>query len=109
MRVSADLYCRRNWYDFAMATLRKHKRLLDAYRFAGFRPSDEVRGVFGDPMARVITLVRRSKKQSARNAVERTRVGTTARHVECAICPAATRGSISKSRFGGFSAGVAAR
>jgi hypothetical protein len=92
-----------------MATLLKHKRLFDAYRFTGFRPQEEVHGIFGDPIARVITLVRRSKKQSARNAVERTRVGTTARHVECAICLAATRGSTSKSRFGGFSAGVAAR
>jgi hypothetical protein len=92
-----------------MATLRKHKLLLDAYRFAGFRPQEEVRGIFGDPMARVIILVRRSKKQSAKNAVERTRVGTTARGGECAICPAATRGSISISRFGGFSADVAER
>jgi hypothetical protein len=39
-----------------MATLRKRKRLLDAYRFAGFRPREEVRGVFGDSTARVVTL-----------------------------------------------------
>ena len=62
----------RNWHDFAMATSRKRKRLLDAYRFPGFRPLEEVRGVFGDPKARVIILVRRSKKRSARNVVERT-------------------------------------
>ena len=54
-----------------MAILRKHKRLLDAYRFTGFRPQELVRGVFGDSKARIITLVRRSKKQSARSVVER--------------------------------------
>jgi hypothetical protein len=92
-----------------MATLRKHRRLLDAYRFAGFRPQDEVRGVFGDSAARVITFVRRSKKLSARSVVERALVGTTERHGECGICPVATRGSIWNWRFGGFSADVAAR
>ncbi len=63
-----------------MATLRRHKRLLDAYRVAGFHPQEEVRGLFGDSMARVVTFVRRSKKLSARSVVERTLVGTTARH-----------------------------
>jgi hypothetical protein len=41
----------------------ERRRLLDAYRFSGFRPVDEVRGVFGDPHARIVALVRRSKKQ----------------------------------------------
>jgi hypothetical protein len=92
-----------------MATLRKHKRLLDAYRFAGFRPRDEVRGVFGDSAARVVTFVRRSKKLSARNVVERTWVGTTERHGACGICPVATRASIWNWRFDAFSVDVAAR
>lgn len=92
-----------------MATLRKHKRLLDAYRFAGFRPRDEVRGVFGDSVARVITFVRRSKKLSARRVVERTLVGTTERHGKCGICPVATRGSVWNWRFDAFSVDVAAR
>ena len=43
----------------------KQRRLLDAYRFPGFRPMDEVRGVFGDPNARIITLVRRSRNRPA--------------------------------------------
>jgi transposase-like protein len=60
-----------------MAARSKRKRLLDAYRFAGFRPVPELRGVFGDPQARVITLVRRSKKHSAARAVERIEDGTT--------------------------------
>ena len=47
-----------------MATSSKRKRRLwDAYAFPRFRPQPTVRGVFGDPKARVITLVRRSKKR----------------------------------------------
>jgi len=94
-----------------MATLRKRKRkrLLDAYRFAGFRPSASVRGVFGDSKARVITLVRRSKKRSARNVVEHTRVGTTAVRFERATFPAATREFTWSSMFDVCAAHAAAR
>ncbi|MHB1943994.1 MAG: hypothetical protein ACYCPE_01950 [Metallibacterium sp.] len=42
----------------------KKKRLIDAYRLTGFRPLEGIRGVFGDPHARVVTLMRRSKKWS---------------------------------------------
>ena len=41
-----------------MATSKKHRRLLDACRFAGFRLLDRVRGIFGDPKALIVTLVR---------------------------------------------------
>lgn len=92
-----------------MATLRKHKRLLDAYRFAGFRPRDEVRGIFGDSVARVVTLVRRSKKQSARNVAERTRVGTIARRGVFEICPVGIHGSIWNSKSDEFFVGAVAR
>ena len=40
------------------------------YRFPGFRPKAEIKGIFGDPKARVIQLERRQKKVSAA-AVER--------------------------------------
>jgi len=40
----------------------KIKRLQDVYRFPGFVPLAQVRGVFGDPYAVVITLRRRRKK-----------------------------------------------
>ena len=50
------------------ATAAKRLRLRDAYRFPGFRPIEEVRGVFGDPHARIVTLVRRSKKRRAVHA-----------------------------------------
>jgi hypothetical protein len=48
----------------------KQSRLLDAYRFPGFCPMDEVRGVFGDPNARIVTLVRRSKERRPARAKE---------------------------------------
>jgi len=38
------------------------RRLVDLYRFPGFRPRASVRGVFGDPQARVVSLERRGKK-----------------------------------------------
>ncbi|MEX3582406.1 MAG: hypothetical protein VB137_06830 [Burkholderia sp.] len=47
----------------AMATSRKRKHLSDAYRFEGFRPLQEIHDVFGDRVAPVIALVRRSKKR----------------------------------------------
>jgi transposase len=39
----------------------RHRRLWDTYSFAGFRPQPTVRGIFGDPKARIIALKRRSK------------------------------------------------
>ena len=42
--------------------MRKHRRLQDAYRFRGFRPVSIVRGIFGDPKARILRLERREKK-----------------------------------------------
>src|SRR4030065_2749913 len=87
-----------------MAPSRKRPRLLAAYRFPGFRPLEEIHGIFGDPKARVVTLVRRSKKQSALPAAGRIRVGTTARRAGCAISPAAIRGFIWRSRFGAYAA-----
>jgi hypothetical protein len=82
-----------------MAISPKRKCLLDAYRFTSFRPLEKIRGIFGDSKARVITLVRRSKKQSATVAVERTLAGTTRGCGAFEICPVATRESIWKSRF----------
>lgn len=98
---------RGKWHDFAMATSRKHKRLSDAYRFDGFRPLDEVQGVFGDRVARVVTLVRRSKKRAA-SAGRFTLAGTTAHDVMCATCPAVACGCTWTSRFAGFDVGATA-
>jgi hypothetical protein len=41
---------------------RKFRRLADAYTFHGFRPLARIVGMFGDPRARVVTLVRRGEK-----------------------------------------------
>jgi len=40
----------------------KRRSLLDEYRFPGFRPKAQVRGIFGEPDARVIRLERTQKK-----------------------------------------------
>ena len=68
---------------------KRQRRLWDAYSFPGFRPEPTVRGVFGDPNARVITLNRRSKKRLAAVAVASRWAGTIARCAGCAIFRAA--------------------
>jgi len=57
----------------------KSKKLEDAYRFPGFHPLPIIRGVFGDPFARVITLTRREKKRLAAPVAVFTRGITTGR------------------------------
>jgi len=66
----------------------KRRRLADAYTFPGFRPLQRVQGMFGDPKARLITLVRRGKKRSVAAAVRFTTGGTTEGSGEFGICPA---------------------
>ena len=92
-----------------MAISPKRKRLLDAYRFPFFRPLEKIRGIFGDSKARIITLVRRSKKRSATPVAERTPLGTTRGFGEFATSPAATHASIWRSRFDGCCVGTAAK
>ncbi|MBI3814752.1 MAG: hypothetical protein HY279_09870, partial [Nitrospinae bacterium] len=43
----------------------KKRKLLDEYRFPGFRPRAEIKGIFGDQKARIIRLERTQKKQYA--------------------------------------------
>jgi len=40
----------------------RQRRIRDAYRFAGFRTSEKVHGLFGDPIAVIIALARQRKK-----------------------------------------------
>jgi hypothetical protein len=42
--------------------MRKPRRLDDTFRFPGFRPEATVRGIFGDPKARILRFLRRGKK-----------------------------------------------
>jgi hypothetical protein len=88
--------------------MRKQRRLEDAYRFIGFRPEPRVRGVFGDPKARIVRLVRRGKKRTAELVVDVSALSTTARPVGYATSPVATPGCTWSSRCGACLAGVAA-
>jgi transposase len=73
-----------------MATSTKRaRRLWDAYVFLGFRPTPTVRGVFGDPKARIVSLIRRSKKLPVAAVGEYSGVGTTEDCVRFGICRAA--------------------
>jgi hypothetical protein len=70
--------------------MRKTLRLRDAYRFPGFRPEAIVRGIFGDPKARIVSLRRRRKKRPVAPAANPIAPITTASGVESATCPVAT-------------------
>src|SRR2546428_12305308 len=74
---------------------------MAAYRFPGCRPVPELVGVFGDPHARVVRLVRGSKKRAAEPAGGCIRAGTTARLGACEIWLADLIASTSSSRCGG--------
>ena len=91
-----------------MAKTRKGRRLADAYRLPGFRPLETVQGIFGDPRARVITLVRRGKKRSAGCAVRRIGRGTTVAGGGHGTFPVASTASTSTWRYGEFSVSGAA-
>jgi hypothetical protein len=53
------------------------RHLSDGYSFAGFRARATVRGVFGDPDVRIVSLERRSKKRSVAVAGGSRKAGTT--------------------------------
>jgi hypothetical protein len=53
---------RETCHDVWMASF---SRLHDFYSFPGFLPSANIRGIFGDPYAVVISLRRRRKKRPA--------------------------------------------
>ena len=88
-----------------MPTPRRPRLLLDEYRFPGFRPLPVVRGIFGDPGARVVSFSRREKKQPAAAVVRSNALGTTGGPGGYGTSPAATSGSISTWRSGESSAG----
>jgi hypothetical protein len=87
----------------------RKRRLWDTYAFPGFRPEGTVRGIFGDPKARIIRLKRRSKKRDAVVVGAYIKAGTIARCVVRAISPAATHGYISNLRCDAHVAGRAAK
>jgi len=87
----------------------RKRRLWDTYAFPGFRPESTVRGIFGDPKARIIRLRRRSKKRDAVVVDACITAGMTARSVACVISRAATRVYISSLKCGACVAGRAAK
>ena len=87
----------------------KRRRLADAYTFPGFRPLERVQGLFGDPRARLITLVRRGKKRSVASVAPRTAPGTTADTVGSGICPVRITASTSIWKSDAWTDGGAAR
>jgi hypothetical protein len=86
----------------------KHKRLTDAYRFRGFTSFQTVKGIFGDPKARVIMLKRSPKKQSVQPVEWRTGVFMIVSSGVCATSPVAIRGCFWNWRYAVSNAGVAA-
>jgi len=85
------------------------RQLRDAYRFPGFVPAATVRGVFGDPLARVVTLRRRQKKQPVGFAGVGTAVFTIRSFVWFETCRVVSTAFIWRCWCAGLPAGVAAR
>ncbi len=89
--------------------MRKKRKLLDEYRFPGFRPKAEVKGIFGDPKARVIRLERTQKKQYVDVVARSIGVITTRRCDGYGIYHVGMQGYIWKWRFDGYYVGSAAK
>ena len=89
--------------------MRKRRSLSDLYRFPGCKPKKTVHGVFGDPHARVITLVRRGKKLHVGYAALFIELIAPARSVWSAISPAGALEFISNWKFEASSVEGAAR
>lgn len=87
----------------------KPKRLLDAYRFPGFTPRATIKGIFGDPKARIIRLERRQKKQYAAIVAQCAGVFTTERYGVYGISHAGICESIWRWKSAEFSVENAAR
>lgn len=84
--------------------MKKLRRLKDEYRYPGFVPLPAVKGVFGDPMALVITLRRGRKKRAAVAVVSPVERSMTNVHERFAICPVVTSEFISRSICVAFNA-----
>lgn len=87
----------------------KKRRLRDEYQFPGFSPRAEVKGIFGDPKARIIKLERTQKKQYAGIVAKFIGVITTREFDGYEIYPVGMHGYIWKWRFGEYCVGDARR
>jgi hypothetical protein len=70
-----------------MAKLLRNRQLRDSYQFSGFFPAGTVRGVFGAPQVRVLTLHRHEKKQPVGFVAGGTAAFTTRSFAWSAISP----------------------
>lgn len=82
--------------------MKKTKKLLDEYRFPGFRPLAVIKGKFGDNKARIIQSVRRQKKLHAVVAERFIIASTTGKLNWSEIYPAAMPESIWQWKCGGL-------
>lgn len=98
-----------SWHDGRMPKRVKRRQLADAYTFPGFRPLQRVQGMFGDPSARLVTLVRRGKKRFVAPAASPIKAGTTEGDGGYGICPVPITTFISTWRCVGSIAGSVAR
>jgi hypothetical protein len=80
--------------------MRKRRTLSDLYQFPGCKPKKTVHGVFGDPHARVIKLVRQGKKLLAGYAARFIEPIALAKSDWFAIFPAGALGFISNWKSG---------
>src|SRR5258707_14173349 len=93
-----------------MARISKRlRRLWDTYSFEGFRAEPVVRGVFGDPKVRIVTLKRRSKKHRVGAVAASRSGGKTAKSGRGGTCPAGICEYWLKWRSGGLIGRGAAR
>ena len=89
--------------------MKKSKKLLDEYRFPGFRPRAKLKGIFGDSQARVIALERRQKKTFVVVAEPFIGVFMTAKHGKFGTCLVAGSGSIWEWKYAGCFAACVGR
>jgi hypothetical protein len=80
-------------------------KLEDAYRFPGYVPQANVRGIFGDSSARVLTLRRKEKKRHAAPVDLSTRDFTTGKLGAYETYPVVGFASTWNWRFAEFLAG----
>ena len=65
--------------------MKQTKTLSALFSFPGFRARSRLQGIFGDPHARLITVVRRKKRRPVRAVVPATGPSTTARRAASGI------------------------
>jgi len=89
--------------------MRKRQSLSELYQFPGCKPKKTVHGVFGDPHARVIKLVRQGKKLFVGYAARSIEPIVLVRSDWSAIFPAEAPGYISNWKSDASGAEGAAR